>query len=116
MSESDFKEAVKLYIDLHDELMQAQKAMKEVRKRKDALGDTILEQMRTRDIDECQLPDGGKLLRKVSKRVESLKKDHIEKELRTALGGDDHKVETVMTNIFSQRAVDTKESLQRTKK
>jgi hypothetical protein len=113
--EDEFKDAVKLYIDLHDEIQKATKDMKEVKKRKDALGETILTRMRDMDIDVCQLTDGGKLIRKQSKRVEGLKKDHIIKELRTELG-DESRAELVLNNIFSQRAVDTKESLQRTLK
>lgn len=113
--EEEFRDAVKLYIELHDEIQKATKDMKEVKKRKDGLGETILTCMRDMDIDVCQLADGGKLVRKQSKRVEGLKKDHIIKELRTELG-DEHRAELVLNNIFSQRAVDTKESLQRTMK
>lgn len=114
-SDPDFREAVKLYIDLHDEIDNVQKNLKDVRKRRDDLGNSILQHMRSKDIDECQLPDGGKLVRKLSKRTEALKKDHIVKELRNALGGDDMKVQTVLTNIFSLRSVEQKESLQRKK-
>ena len=88
--------------------------MRDVKKRKDMLGETILGCMRDKDIDVCQLPDGGKLVRKQAKRVESLKKEHIMKELESALG-DSTKAEAALNNIFSQRAVDVKESLQRTK-
>lgn len=111
----DFREAVKLYIELHDEIQQTTKDMKEIRKRKDALGDTILERMRRQDVEECHLPDGGRLVRKSSKKTESLKKEHIVKELHT-LGVDNTKAEAVLNNIYSQRSVVVTETLSRTKK
>ena len=114
-TDDDFRAAVTLYIELADEIERTAKEMREVKKRKDALGDTILERMRKQDIDECQLGGGGKLVRKSTKRVESLKKDHILKELCAALGGDEQRAESVLNNINSQRTVDMKESLQRTK-
>ena len=116
VTDDDFRAAVTLYIELGDEIERTSKEMREVKKRKDALGNTILERMRAQDIDVCQLGDGGKLVRKSTKRVESLKKDHILKELCAALGGDEQRAENVLNNINSQRAVDVKESLQRTKK
>lgn len=113
----DFRQAVKLYIELHDEIQQAARDMKEVRKRKDALGETILECMRKQDIEECHLPDdGGRLVRKSSKRTESLKKEHILKELTDGLGIDATKAEETLNNIFSQRNMVVKETLSRVKK
>lgn len=113
--DAEFREAVKVYIDLHDEIQRAMKELRDVKKRKEALGTTILDFMRDMDIDVCQLPDGGRLVRKQTKRVESLKKTHIMKELSVALG-DDVRAEAVANNIFSQRSVAMKESLQRTLK
>lgn len=114
-TDEEFRDAVKLYIELHDEIQRQSKELAEVRKRKEALGVQILESMKHRDIDACHLADGGKLVRKEAKRTESLKKEHIIKELLPALG-DEGQVERVVNNIFSQRAVNIKESLQRTLK
>lgn len=114
--ENEFREAVKLYIELHDEIQKASKDLKEVRKRKDALGETILECMRKQDVEECHLPDGGRLVRKSAKKTEPLKKEHIIKELQTTMGCDEQRAQVIINNIMSQRSVDMKESLQRTKK
>jgi hypothetical protein len=111
-----FREAVTLYVELNDEITQTMKELREVKKRKDALGNTILECMRTRDVDECQLPDGGRLVRKASKRTETLKKEHILDELKTTLGVDESKAEAVLNNIYSKRGLVIKETLSRTKK
>lgn len=113
--DAEFREAVKVYIDLHDEIQRAMKELRDVKKRKEALGTTILDFMRDMDIDVCQLPDGGRLVRKQTKRVESLKKTHIMKELSVALG-DEVRAEAVANNIFSQRSVAMKETLSRTLK
>lgn len=113
--DEEFRGAVKLYIELHDEIQRAMKELREVKKRKEALGSTIMDFMRDMEIDVCQLPDGGRLVRKQTKRVESLKKGHILTELTVALG-DEVRAEAVVNNIFSQRAVAVKESLQRTLK
>lgn len=113
--EEEFREAVKVYIGLHDEIQKTMKELRDVKKQKEALGATILECMRTRDIAVCQLQDGGRLVRKQTKRVESLKKGHIVKELTSALG-DEVRAEAVVNNIFSQRAVAVSETLSRTLK
>lgn len=113
--DEEFREAVKAYIELHDEIQKTMKELREVKQRKEALGSTILDCMRDMDIDVCQLPDGGRLVRKQTKRVESLKKQHILKELASALG-DEVRAESVVNNIFSQRAVAVSETLSRTLK
>lgn len=114
-NDAEFREAVKVYIGLHDEIQRAMKELRDVKKRKEALGSTILNCMRDMDIDVCQLPDGGRLVRKQTKKVESLKKQHIFKELATALG-DEVRAESVVNNIFSQRSVAVSETLSRTLK
>jgi hypothetical protein len=113
--EDEFREAVKVYIGLHDEIQKTMKELRDVKKRKEDLGATILDCMREMDIDVCQLPDGGRLVRKQTKKVESLKKNHILKEIASALG-DEVRAEAVVNNIFSQRAVAVSETLSRTLK
>lgn len=108
-----FREAVKEYIAVHDQLLEAGKQLKDVRKKKAELADVILEFMRNNDIDECALQD-GKLVRKESKRMEGLKKEHILGELKKVL--DESKAEDMLLNIFNKREVTTKDSLSRSKK
>lgn len=108
-----FREAVKEYIAVHDQLLEAGKQLKDVRKKKTELADVILEFMRNNDIDECALQD-GKLVRKESKKMEGLKKEHILGELKKAVG--ESKADELLLNIFNKREVTMKDSLSRSKK
>lgn len=110
----DFKAAVRTYISLHDEILAGQKALAQVRKKKTELAQVILEFMKQHDIDECALAD-GKLVRKQTKKLESLKKEHILDELKRGLGLDGEKAESILVNIYSKRGVEAAESLRRTK-
>ncbi len=112
--DNEFKTAVKSYVDLHDELMAAAKRLRDLRKQKTELADAILQYMQKNDIDGCQLADGGKLIRKQSRRMEALKKEHIMDELKKVVR-DDAQAESLLVNIFSKRGVDTKETLRRTR-
>lgn len=112
-AEDDFKGAVKAYIDIHDQLANASKELRGIRKKKAELADVIVQYMRTNDIDECALQD-GKLIRKQTKRLEPLKKEHILAELAKAVG--EPKAEDLLVNIYSNRAVNDKDVLQRTRK
>ena len=112
--DDEFRAAVKGYVDLHDQLQATAKTQRELRKQKNELSDAILQYMQKNDIDGCQLTDGGKLVRKQSRRMEALKKEHIMDELKKVVQ-DQSQCENVLVNIFSKRVVDTKESLKRTK-
>jgi hypothetical protein len=105
--------AVKAYIELHDELAASARQMRELRKQKDTLSNTILGFMKSNEIDECALND-GKLIRKTTKRVETLKKDHIMEALKKSLGEDES--EKCLVEMYSARAVEEVDSLRRTKK
>ena len=82
----DFKNAVKSYIDLHDDIQAGSRHLRELRKRKTELARVILQFMKENEIDECALQD-GKLIRRQTKKLEPLKKEHIFDELRAALRG-----------------------------
>lgn len=112
-AEEDFKAAVKAYIDIHDQLTQAGKELRDIRKKKAELADVIVQYMKKNDIDECALTD-GKLVRKQTKRLEPLKKEHILAELAKVVG--EPRAEDVLVNIYSKRGVHDKDVLQRTKK
>lgn len=110
-----FRDAVKAYIEIHDELARSAKQMRELRKQKDHIGDTVLDWMRKNGIDECELAD-GKLVRRISKRTEGLKKDFIVNELKSLYGGDEAKALASLQNIMSMRSVTEKDTLSRTVK
>lgn len=113
LTESSFKDAVRTYIELYDELMASQKTLKVLRQKKDELGKAILEFMKHNKIDEFQVPD-GKLCRRASRKTESLKKEYIINSLKAALG-DEQKVDALMLQMNSHRNVVEGESLRRTR-
>lgn len=109
----EFRDAVKAYIDMHDQLTEASKSLRDIRKKKKELADVIVEYMRKNDIDGINVKD-GKLLRKQTKRLEPLKKEHIMAELAKAVG--ETKADDILVNIYSKRNVTNKDTLRRTKK
>lgn len=112
-AQDDFKAAVKAYIEMHDQLTEASKNLRGIRKKKAELADVIVQYMKKNDIDECALQD-GKLIRKQSKRLEPLKKEHIMDELKRAVG--EPKADDILLSIFSKRAVAEKDTLRRTRR
>lgn len=113
----DFKNCVKTYVELHDEIASSSKHLSELRKKKEAIGELIMEFMKHKGIDECELQDnGGKLIRKESKRTETLKKEHILQELMHLVNHDNSRAETVLSNIYNKRNVEVTERLTRTKR
>ena len=113
LTESSFKDGVRTYIELYDELMRSSKALREMRRKKDELGASILKFMKNNQIDEFQVGD-GKLLRKNTKRTEALKKEYIINSLKAALGSDE-RVDAVLTQMNANRNVTECESLRRTR-
>lgn len=109
----EFRDAVKAYIDMYDQLAEAGKQLRDIRKKKTELAGVIVEYMRKNEIDGINVGD-GKLLRKQSKRLEPIKKEHIMEELTREVG--DTKAENILVNIFSKRNVTNKDTLRRTKK
>lgn len=114
MSTDEFRDTVKSFIELHDELAESARAMSALRKRKEQLSQKIIEFMRSNEIDECALAD-GKLIRKTTKKVETLKKEHILDALKKRLG-DEVAAERTLVDIYAARAVESTDSLRRTKK
>ena len=108
----EFREAVKAFIDMHDQLADAGKRLRDIRKKKRELSEVIVEYMRKNDIDGVNVRD-GKLVRKQTKRLEPLKKEHILAELAKSMG--QAQAEDALVNMFSKRAVTNKDMLRRTR-
>lgn len=112
----EFKEAVKLFVSMHDQVAQRAKELCHVRKQKSELAEVILEYMVRHNIDGCVLgEESTQLVRKQTKRVEPLRKEHIMGELAKVLSRREQ-AEDVLESIFSNRAVRTKDSLHLTKR
>ena len=107
MSEShaeDFRELARTYAALHFEITNASKSMRDLKKQKDGIGEHILRIMKENTLDECVLPDGAKITRKISKRTGTLKKELILAEL-VNLTGDEAKAANHLNNILSKREI-----------
>lgn len=113
LTETTFKDAVRSYIELHDELTASTKQMREFRRKKEELGAAILQFMKDNKIDEFQVADGA-LKRRNAKRTENLKKEYILDSLKAALGNEE-KVQAVFTQMNSHRNITQCESLCRTR-
>lgn len=113
LTETTFKDAVRTYIELYDELMKSQKVIRDLKKKKEEMAKSIIEFMKHNKIDEFQVPD-GKLMRKPSKRTEGLKKEYIINSLKAVID-DQEKVDAVFLNMNSHRNVVESETLRRTR-
>lgn len=101
----DFRTIASEYATISTEITRLNKASKDLKVQKDTIGDSLLEYLKTKEIDEVQLPTGGKIVRKTSKRTSPLKKEYIMEELQSIFGGDTAKAEASMQNIQSKREV-----------
>lgn len=111
VSESEFKDLVKLYTELEDELEKGSKTMSALRKKKTEMSATILDFMVRNDLEQVNFGP-HQLKRTKSKTVEQLKKDKLAEELARALG-DAAAANQVAEAIFSNRAVVEKEVLKK---
>ena len=112
VDEATFREAVNLYVQLSKEIDKVTKMMTQYKKQKTLLGETIIIYMKSHEIDECHI-DGEekKLIRRQSKRTETLKKDEIIKAFTSALNGDEPRALMLVTNLFNNRTVNFKDAL-----
>jgi hypothetical protein len=113
LTEHTFKDAVKTFVALHDELCEQQKSFRDLRRKKGELAEAIMNFMKTNGIDEFQVGD-GKLMRKASKRIEGLKRDQILNTLKAALA-DDERAEACLTQMYATRGSKETETLRRTR-
>lgn len=112
----EFRNCVRTFVDLNDEIAASSKHMSELRKKKDAIGELILGFMRHNNIDACELQTGGKLVRKESKRTTPLNKEHILQELMQLVGQDTTRAQSSLENIYNKRGITMTETLTRTKR
>lgn len=112
----EFRNCVRMYVELNDEISTSSKHLSELRKKKEAIGELILGFMKHNNIDACELQTGGKLVRKESKRTAPLNKEHILAELLHLVGQDSTRAQTCLQNIYDKRGVTVTETLTRTKR
>lgn len=108
-STEQFKLLVREFVDIDEQIRQAQKAVTPLRKRKTELSKDITDFMKQNDISVCDLRDGAKLVVKRAKSVQSLNKDAVAVHLSDSLGKD--KAEELAANIWKNRPVKYKDTL-----
>jgi hypothetical protein len=108
MSSEDFKVIAKEYANISKEITNANKQVKILKDQKDQLSASILAFMQSKNVDECMLPGGVKIVRKVTKRTGTLKPQLIFDELVKELG-DEAKAQQVLQTINSKRGITEKE-------
>jgi len=108
MSSEDFKIVATEYAAMCKEIQRVNASVRDMKKKKDELAETILNLMKQRDLDECQLSTGEKIIRKTSKRTSTLKPEMIFDEFKSILN-DEAKATQALQNIQSKREVVEKE-------
>ena len=108
--QDEFRALVLRYIELTDKLNEAGK----LRKEKTDIGKKIMAFMKANEIAQCNLRDGGKLVVKTAKTAAPIKKDYVLEQLASRLGNRDTATQ-LTTLLWSNRSVNTKESLCRLK-
>jgi hypothetical protein len=114
MSTDDFKEIAEQYAEVSKDITGLNKRVRDLKTQKDQIGESILAFMQSKNIDEAELPGIGKIVRKKSKRTETLKPELILATLTTALG-DEAKATQALQDMNSQRSITEKEVITLTK-
>ena len=83
-----FRECVKEYVDITNQIAEASKSIKAVRQKKDELG-TIIHEFMSKNNYEVASSGDVKLILKQSTKMPGLKEDNIMTVLREMYGGDD---------------------------
>ena len=83
-----FRECVKEYVDITNQIAEASKSIKAVRQKKDELGEIIHAFMSKNNYEVASSGD-VKLILKQSTKMPGLKEDNIMTVLRDMYGGDD---------------------------
>jgi hypothetical protein len=83
-----FRECVKEYVDITNQIAEASKSIKAVRQKKDELG-TIIHEFMSKNNYEVAAAGDVKLILKQTTKLPGLKEDNIMTVLRDMYGGDD---------------------------
>lgn len=95
------KGAVKEYLELDNQIITLQKAIKERKKKKEKLSSVILGAMKNNEIEQMNLKQ-DKLVYCVSQHKTPMNKDYLNNVLQTYFNNE-KKAEDVLTHIFDNR-------------
>lgn len=104
----DFKTIASEFQAVSQEITNINRQAKELKNQKEQMAAAILAYLKSNAIDEVNLPEGARIVRKISKRSGTLKKEMILDEFKSILG-DDAKAEHHLQNLYSRREVVEKE-------
>lgn len=104
----DFKTISSEFAAISKKITDVNRHVKELKNQKDQMATAILSYLKSNQIDEVNLPEGATIVRKVSKRNGSLKKEMILEEFKAQLG-DEARAEQALQNLYSRREVVEKE-------
>ena len=105
-----FKNHVKEYVDINNQLSEASKALSVLRKRKQLLMGNICSYMNTNEFDELKLND-CKLKTYMSKSTAPLNKDYIYSRCLVLVRGDEEKAKGMANFICDPKARPKKEKM-----
>ena len=104
---------VKDWITLDDEIKSANRALKEKRKRKKELTESLVNTMKNNEIDCFDLSGGSKLIYTKSKGKKALSKKHLLKALSAFFKGDTSEAKALSKYILETREDNIKENIRR---
>ena len=110
-----FKEAVKSYLMLSEEIGTIKESIKEKNKKMKKLNEFILSYMKQNEKEICNLGDKGTLIRKVKSRKVTFKQTDIE-ALLAEYFKDENQAKESTSYIFSKQEKKETEVLERSKK
>lgn len=109
---NELQKDVKEYLEIDDQIIALNKALKERRKAKSKLSDNILNVMKKFEVDNMNTKN-GRLIYSVSKHKKPLTKDSIIKGLNIFFK-DEEKAKTATDVVLSNREIVEKVKLKRT--
>lgn len=113
ISQDELKKIVRDYVDLENQITEANGALKTLKSAKSELGEKIIIFMEKNEVDYLGIK-GGKLTRKVTKTAKGLNKEMITTFLISKLG-DEGKAEKWLTELYEGREKVEKTTLKREK-
>ena len=106
MSEQNLKtklrEAVNQYLEIDNQIITLQKAIKERRKKKEELSKLILHTMKNNDIDQMNLK-GDRLIYQVSEYKTPINKNYLNSVLNKYFNNNEEKTNDLIEEIFNNR-------------
>ena len=106
MSEQNLKtklrEAVNQFLEIDNQIITLQKAIKERRKKKEELSKVILHTMKNNDIDQMNLK-GDRLIYQVSEYKTPINKNYLNSVLNKYFNNNEEKTNDLIEEIFNNR-------------